>query len=153
VLKHATNHTNKRCTTLTNKALKMKVKYNEIEKSLEIKDRVKTDYFVIKFIMILNLLNAVLRLFKINKTGIGLEEIIWFILGIASLIILYLFIFKKSTLEKIPVDEIDHLNEKSIFGKSRFSIKLINGKRRDLSEIKTQSEFNELKEMFSNFGK
>jgi hypothetical protein len=131
----------------------MKVKYNEIEKSLEIKDRVKTDYFVIKFIMILNLLNAVLRLFKINKTGIGLEEIIWFILGIASLIILYLFIFKKSTLEKIPVDEIDQLNEKSIFGKSRFSIKLINGKRRDLSEIKTQSEFNELKEMFSNFGK
>ena len=131
----------------------MKVKYNEIEKSLEIKDRVKTDYVVIKFIMILNLLNAVLRLFKINKTGIGLEEIIWFILGIASLIILYLFIFKKSTLEKIPVDEIDQLNEKSIFGKSRFSIKLINGKRRDLSEIKTQSEFNELKEMFSNFGK
>jgi hypothetical protein len=131
----------------------MKVKYNEIEKSLEIKDRVKTDYFVIKFIMILNLLNAVLRLFKINKTGIGLEEIIWFILGIASLIILYLFIFKKSTLEKIPVDEIDQLNEKSIFGKSRFSIKLINGKRRDLSEIKTQAEFNELKEMFSNFGK
>ncbi|EGV43551.2 hypothetical protein BZARG_2842 [Bizionia argentinensis JUB59] len=128
----------------------MKIKYNEIDKSIEIKDGVKTHYFVMKFLMVLNLLNAVLRILNINKTGIGFQEIIWFVLGFASLIILYLFVFKRTTLEKIPIGEIKELNEKSIFGRNRFSIKLLNGKKRDLTELKTQAEFKELKKMFED---
>lgn len=131
---------------------KMKIKYNEIEKSLEIKDGIKNHYFVMKFLMILNLLNAVLRLLNLNKTGIGFQEIIWFTLGIASLIILYLFTFKRTTKEKISIAEISGLKEKSILGRSRFSIKLLNGKKRELSELKTQAEFNELKKMFAEIG-
>ena len=105
-----------------------------------------------KILMILNLLNAVLRLLNLNKTGIGFQEIIWFTLGIASLIILYLFIFKRTTKEKISIAEISGLKEKSILGRSRFSIKLLNGKKRELSGLKTQAEFNELKKMFIKIG-
>ncbi|AJR04823.1 hypothetical protein [Siansivirga zeaxanthinifaciens] len=130
----------------------MNIKYNEIEKTIEIKDGVKNYYFVMKFLMILNLLNAVLRLLNLKKTGIGFQEIIWFTLGIASLIILYLFIFKRTTTEKIPITEICKLKEKSILGRSRFSIKLLNGKKRELTELKTQAEFKELKKMFAEIG-
>jgi hypothetical protein len=130
----------------------MKIKYNKIEKTIEIKDGVKNHYFVMKFLMVLNLLNAVLRLLNLNKTGIGFQEIIWFTLGIASLIILYLFIFKRTMKEKIPIAEISELKEKSILGRSRFSIKLLNGTKRELTELKTQAEFNELKKMFTEIG-
>jgi len=44
------------------------------------------------------------------------------------------------------------LKEKSILGRSRFSIKLLNGKKRELTELKTQAEFNELKKMFTEIG-
>jgi hypothetical protein len=87
----------------------MNVNYNEIEKSIEIKDGVKNYYFVMKFLMILNSLNAVLRLLNLNETGIGFQDIIWFVLGIASLIVFYLFFFRRTTLEKIPVSEIEGL--------------------------------------------
>lgn len=130
----------------------MKIKYNEIDRLIEIKDGLKTHSFVIKFLMVLNLLNAVLSIFIINKNGIGFQSAIWFVLGLVSLIVLYLFVFKKTTLEKIPIKDIKGLSEKSIFGKSRFSIQLVNGKKRELPELKTQAEFDKLKKMFADFG-
>ena len=106
-----------------------------------------------KFLMTLNSLSLVLSLLSVYKTGIvGFLEIIWFTLGIPSLIILYQFIFKRTTKEKISIAEISGLKEKSILGRSRFSIKLLNGKKRELSELKTQAEFNELKKMFNEIG-
>lgn len=130
----------------------MKIKYNETDKSIEIKDGMKTHYFVMKLLMSLNLINAILNLYDVNKTGFGFIEIVWLILGIASIIILFLFVYKKSTSEKIPVDKIERIKEKSVFGRRKFSIQLKDGKNRDLNEIKTQSEFNELKKMFSEIG-
>ncbi|TXD80542.1 hypothetical protein ESY86_20770 [Subsaximicrobium wynnwilliamsii] len=102
--------------------------------------------------MILNLISAVFQLINLNETGIGFKEIIFFFTGTISIIILYIFIFKKSTLEKIPINKIERLNEKSIFGKKRFSLKLKNGMKRDLTELKTQTEYNELKKLFSEIG-
>ncbi len=102
--------------------------------------------------MSLTLLNAILNLYDVYKTGLGFTEIVWIILGIASILILFRLVYKKSTLEKIPVDKIERIKEKSVFGRRRFTIQLKNGKNRDLNEIKTQSEFNELKKMFSAIG-
>jgi len=130
----------------------MKISYNEIDKTIDIKDGVKTNYFIMKFLMILNLINAIIRLFKINKTGIGLQEIIWFVLGFASLLILFIFVFKRTTSEKIPIEQIKGLNEKSIIGRRSFYIKLLNGKKRELNELKTKAEFNKLKKMFAEIG-
>jgi hypothetical protein len=130
----------------------MKINYNELDKSIEIKDGLKSHYFIMKMLMILTILNAILNLYDVKKNELGFMEIIWFILGIISLIILYFFIVKKSTLEKIPIEKIKRLNEKSIFGRKRFSIELNDGKKRDLTEMKSQAEFNELRKLFSEIG-
>ena len=102
--------------------------------------------------MILNLTNAILRLYDLNLSKINFTEIFWFVLGIISLVFLYLFIFKKSTSEKIPVEEIKLLKQKNIFWKKAFLLELNNGKTRELLEIKTQSEYIELKKTFSEIG-
>ncbi len=134
------------------KTLKMKIKYNELDKSIEIKDELKSHYTLMKIVMILNLISAVLQLLDINETGIGFVEITFFIIGIISLIILYIFIFKKTTSDKIPIEKIERLTKISIFGKKQFSLKLKNGKKRDLTELKSETEYNELKKMFSEIG-
>ncbi len=130
----------------------MKINYNEIDKSIEIKDGLKSHFFIMKMLMILTLLNVILNLYDVNKNELGFIEIIWFILGIISLVSLNFFIIKKSTLEKIPIEKLKRLNEKSIFGRKRFSIELSDGKKRDLTEMKSQAEFNELKKLFSEIG-
>lgn len=130
----------------------MKIKYNELDKSIEIKDELKNYYFIIKIVMILHLISAVLQLLDINETGIGFVEITFFITGIISLIILYILIFKKSTSDKIPIEKIERLTKKSIFGKKQFSLKLKNGKKRDLTKLKSETEYNEFKKMFSEIG-
>ena len=130
----------------------MKIKYNEIDKSIEINDGLRNQYFVWKLLMILNLLNAILRLYNVKETGFGSEEIIWLILGIISLVILYFFIVKKSTLEKIPIEKIKQLKEKSIFGKKRFFLELINGKKRSLTNFKSASELYEFRKLLSEIG-
>ncbi|MEC7784310.1 MAG: hypothetical protein VYB38_12920 [Bacteroidota bacterium] len=130
----------------------MTINYNQTDKSIEITDGIKTYSVLMKLSMSLTLLNAILNLYDVYKTGLGFIEIAWIILGIASILILFRLFYKKSTLEKIPVDKIERLKEKSVFGRRRFTIQLKNGKNRDLNEIKTQSEFNKLKKMFSAIG-
>ena len=130
----------------------MKIKYNEIEKSIEIKDELKTHYLFIKVLLVLNLISAVLYLININESGIGVKEAIFLVTGIISLVVMYILIFKKSTAKKIPIEKIERLNEKSIFRKKRLSLKLKNGKKRDLTELKSESEFNELKNLFAEIG-
>ena len=60
--------------------------------------------------------------------------------------------FKKSTAEKIPIEKIEFLREKSFFGRKSFSIVLKDGKKRDLNEVKTQAAFTELKSLLEKNG-
>jgi hypothetical protein len=130
----------------------MKVKYNEKEKSIEIKDKQKTQYYAIHFLMIINIFNAVVNLYGMRDKQLEFMGYVWIILGIISLGIFVFFILKKSTLSKIPLKKIVALKEKTIFGKKRFSLQLTNGKSRDLSELKTQSDTSELKIIFAEIG-
>lgn len=130
----------------------MNIKYNEIDKSLEINDGRKKLYFYLNLIMILNLFNAFVRLYDANGKLLGFIEIIWVVTGIASLIILFYLNTKKSSLSKIPIKNIKRLIEKTVFGRKRFSLLLNNGKKRDLTEIKNQEDINELKNMILEIG-
>jgi hypothetical protein len=130
----------------------MKISYNESERSIEIQDGLKNSYLILKILMILNLLNAVARLFKIPLSEYGFLEIFWLVLGVLSLILLYFFVFKKSTSSKIEVDKIKKLKEKSFFGRNRYSLELVDGKQRDLVNFKNEWEFAKVKELFENVG-
>ncbi|WP_179351098.1 hypothetical protein [Winogradskyella vidalii] len=130
----------------------MKIKYNDSENTIEIKDGLKNQYLILKILMILNLANALIRLIGQNKTEYGIIEYFWIAIGIVSLIALYFFLFKNSTAEKIKVGEIKRLNEKPVFGRKRFSLELDNGKKRILGNFKNEFELVEMRELFARVG-
>ena len=130
----------------------MKIKYNEIEKSIEIKDGLKNQYLILKILMILNLTNALIRIFGKKTTDYGFIEYFWIGLGLISLIVLVMFVFKMSTAEKISIGEISRLEEKTVFGKKRFALELKNGKKRNLGNFKDQFELAKARELFTEIG-
>lgn len=130
----------------------MKVTYNEEEKIVEIKDRLKTSYFMLRIILLLNILNASINLYNMNDRELDGIGFIWVFVGILSAGILTYGLLKKTTLEKIPLNQIQRLKEKQFFGKKRFSLELKNGKTRDLIKIDSQADITVLKHMFSEIG-
>jgi hypothetical protein len=130
----------------------MKIEYNESENIIEIKDGLKNQYLMLKFLMILNIANAVIRLIGQNKMEYKEIEYFWIVIGIISLVSLYFLIYKNSTAEKIKVGQIKRLNEKSIFGRKRFSLELENGKKRILGNFKNESELVKMRELFTKIG-
>ena len=130
----------------------MKITYNEKENSLEIKDGIKKQYFILKLLMVLNLINALVRLIDVDKSEFGFIEIIWLVLGIISLILLYFFIFKRSTADKIEIEKIIGLKEKSAFGRKRFYLELADGKQRSLLSFKNEFEFAKIRELLTKVG-
>lgn len=129
----------------------MNINYNESKKSIEIKDGLKNYVFLLNFLMILNLLNAILNLSDV-EASFGFMKMIWLVLGVVSIVILYNSIFKKSTREKIPIDQIKGLNQRIFLGRKKYFIELKNGKTRDLLEVKSESEFTKLRTMFTKNG-
>ena len=130
----------------------MKINYNKTENSIEIKDGLRNHYFMLMVVMILNLINAIIRLAKFIKSEFGIEEFFWLAIGIISLIFLYLYLFKRSTAEKIKVNEIKKLTEKKVFGNKRFSLDLKNGKKRILGSFKNENEIVELRLLLTDIG-
>jgi glucan phosphoethanolaminetransferase (alkaline phosphatase superfamily) len=131
----------------------MKIKFNDIEKSIEIKDGLKTQYLMIKMMIIITLLNSILfPVFVLDKKEPEWLRFTWVILGLTCLIMLIYLVMKKSTSEKLILSEINSLTEKQIFGRKRFSLKLKNGKMRDLIEMKNELDIKETKELFQNIG-
>jgi len=131
----------------------MKIKFNETKKSIEIKDGLKKQYLLMKISLIFTLINSVLfPVFILDKIQLEWVGFIWIILGILTIILLTYQIFKKTASEKLKISEISSLTEKQFFGRKRFSIKLKNGKLRDLLEIKNESDIKETKELFESIG-
>ena len=130
----------------------MKIGFNKSENSIEIKDGLKNQYLILKILMILNLANAIIRIFGKQTTEYGPIEYFWIVLGIISLVVLFMFVFKLSTEEKISIVEITELEEKTVFGKNRFSLKLKNGKKRNLGNFKDQFELVKARELFTKIG-
>jgi hypothetical protein len=131
----------------------MKIIFNEKEKSIEINDGLKKQYLMIKIMLIITLVNSIFSLaFVLDKKQLEMMGFIWIILGLASMVMLIYQILKKSTSEKLNLSEISSLTEKQVFGRKRFSLKLKNGKLRDLMEMKNESDIIETKKLFKNIG-
>jgi hypothetical protein len=125
----------------------MNIKVNAIEKTITITDDLKSHYLMLTIICVLNLFSAVIQLLDRSKTDIVGKDIIFIVIGSGSIILLYIILLKKTTLNNIPIDAIERLSDKKMFWKKQYGIRLKNGRFRDLKEIKTQKEFNELKEL------
>ena len=130
----------------------MKITYNETEKCVEIKDGLKNHFLLMKVLMILNLANSILNLSDVYFNNFKFINLVWAILGAISILLLYKFIVKKTSAEKVPVDQIKGLDERIFMGRKKYFLELKNGKRRDLLEVKSDSEFKDLKKMFKKIG-
>ena len=126
----------------------MKVSYNETSQSIEIRDGLKKQYLLLKFLMILNLVNAIMRLVNKEVTAYEFLEYTWVFVGFISLVALFMFIFRLSALENIPIDEIISVEDKTYFGKRRFAFVLKNGKKRNLGSFKSEQELADTLELF-----
>jgi hypothetical protein len=125
----------------------MNIKVNEIEKTITITDDLKSHYLMLTIICVLNLFSAVIQLLDRSKTDIVGKDIIFIVIGSGSIILLYIILLKKTTLNNIPIDAIERLSDKKMFWKKQYGIRLKNGRFRDLKEIKTQKEFDVLKKL------
>ncbi len=131
----------------------MKIKFNENEKTIEIKDGLKQQYFLMKMALIFTSINSLLfPLFVLNEKQLKWMGFIWIILGITSTGILIYQRLKKTASDKLDISDISMLTEKQIFGRKRFSLKLRNGKFRDLIEMKKESDIIEMKKLFEEVG-
>ena len=130
----------------------MKLHYNTQNETLVIQDGLKNHHFLLKLLMILNLLNAVLNVSTFSISSIGFMQLVWLFLGLVSVVVLYNLTVKNTTSEKIPVSAINGLKEYSFFGKKRLAIVLTNGKKRDLVEVKTPQEFKEVRKIMKQVG-
>ena len=102
--------------------------------------------------MILNLANSILNLSDVYFNNFKFINLVWAILGTISILVLYKFIVKKTSAEKVPVDQIKGLDERIFMGRKKYFLELKNGKKRDLLEVKSDSEFKDLKKMFKKIG-
>ena len=130
----------------------MKITYNETEKCVELKDGLKNHFLLMKVLMILNLANSILNLSDVYFNNFKFINLVWAILGAISILLLYKFIVKKTSAEKVPVDQIKGLDERIFMGRKKYFLELKNGKKRDLLEVKSDSEFKDLKKMFKKIG-
>nr|WP_315176002.1 hypothetical protein [uncultured Flavobacterium sp.] len=130
----------------------MKLNYNTQDETLVIQDGLKNHHFLLKLLMILNLLNAILNVSTFSISNVGFMQLVWIFLGLVSIVVLYNLTVKNTTLEKISVNTIKGLKEYSFFGKKRLAIVLNNGKKRDLVEVKTPQEFKEARKIMKQVG-
>jgi uncharacterized membrane-anchored protein len=130
----------------------MNINYNEVDKTIEIKDGLKNHLFLMKFLMIVTLTNSILNLYDINAANFGLVTVIWLGMGTVSVVFLYNFIFKRSVLEKIPINQIKGLDERVFSGRKKYFLVLENGKNRDLLDVKSEEDRKKLNEMFRKNG-
>ena len=130
----------------------MKIKLNENEKTIEIKDGLKFQHLMFKISLIISTITSFSFLvFVSEKTRLELI-VFWIFIGITSAGILMYYIFRKTASEKMQLSDIRTLKENNFFGRKSLSLKLTNGKLRDLLTMEKNSDIIEMKKMFENIG-
>lgn len=129
----------------------MKINYQPETRSLEFKDGLKTQYRLILLLLILNIGNAILNLYNKGWALSGLN-LLWTIIGVVAFLgVLFLWL-RKDLRHQIPLTDIERLREKTFFGTRRFSLKLRNGKNRDIIGLKTPEEVRSMLEFMQKVG-
>ncbi|MBC7748218.1 MAG: hypothetical protein H7Z76_06535 [Methylotenera sp.] len=126
----------------------MDIKYNQTTASIEIKDGLKNHFFIVKLLLIITFINAVLNLSN-AQVAFGFMKLMWLFIGMVAVFGLRIYFFKKTGTDKIPVDEIVGIKERVSFSKKIYFIQLKNGKTRDLLEVKSESQFKEVKKLLT----
>ena len=130
-----------------------RIRYEEAENAVVIEDNLKQQTRATRIILLLTLLNSLLNVsFATTTNHWRLDYVIWGILGIVCIASLAYSYYKKTSEGKFLIPEILCLKERILLGRSTYSLKLSNGRSRNLLHLKKQSEITELKSFFENLG-
>ncbi len=132
----------------------MQINYIDEENTITINDGIKTQYWLLNFLAVLAITNAIIYPVFISdyKKMSWLVLLFWVLIGISSLVGLLYNLTKKTATAMLKLESISYLNERQIFGKKRYSLKLKNGKQRDLIELKSPIDILEAKRFFKDIG-
>jgi len=130
----------------------MNITYNEQDKTINVKDGLKSHLFLMKFLMIVTLINSVVNVYDLNSMNFTYVSALWIVLGIVAALFLYSFTVKKSGLEKIPGYQIQGLGERVFSGRKKYFIVLEKGKTRDLLDVKTEADRKKVEQIFKKNG-
>lgn len=130
----------------------MQIDYNKKEEILTIKDDLKSQYLLLKVMLLLLLANAIIFIITASRTGFGTLDYVWIFLGIIAAFVLYSLQFKKSDAQNIAVNDIEQLTIKTIRGKSHFSLLLKNGRVRNLAIFSNDDDEKKLIQLCNKAG-
>ena len=131
----------------------MAINYNTSNRTLEIRDSLRTTYGILKVLMLLNMVNAAIWLFHAEELGINFMKFLWIGIGLLSLVVLLFFILRKSTASTIPVAQVVRLKARSgMFVKNHYALELKGGKIRDLGQMKTPEAREQLHRLMTEAG-
>lgn len=100
---------------------------------------------LLNFILLLTLINSILNNFSIFSGELNFHLMIWSILGFTSDGFLIFKFLKKTARKKINTSDIIRLKETDMLVRKVFSLKLRNGRSRNLFHLKNPSEIQDLK--------
>ena len=126
--------------------------HNDTDNTIVINDDIRFTYTMygisITFISII----ASIQLVNMDKFELSLEIIFWLTIGAFSFINGLFLLLKRSIQQNIPIDTIKGLSRSGILDGNKCYIKLQNGKKRELPNVKTKDEFIELQKMLESSG-
>ena len=127
----------------------MKYSFSESSEEIILNDKWGFNLFMLKTIMLLNIISSILNIYSYDSTGDPFIYYFWLLIGIVSVLLFFQFLFKISGTKELAISEIKHLKVNSIFGRDRLSLKLKNGKNRHLV---TKNDSTEVANFFKEFG-
>lgn len=130
----------------------MLIHYNKNEKLIEINDRMKNHIFMMNFVFTLNLISAVFQLITLSSTQWNWMGFIWLFIGGISVYALIHYNIKKTGVERIKIKDINSLESFQFLGVKKCSLKLKNGKTRDLINLKHSTEATKTVTLFNTIG-
>ena len=130
----------------------MNITYNDQDKTINVKDGLKSHLFLMKFLMFVTLINSVVNVYDLNSMNFTYVSALWIVLGIVAALFLYNFTVKKSGLEKIHGYQIQGLGERVFSGRKKYFIILEKGKTRDLLDVKTEADRKKVEQIFKKNG-
>jgi hypothetical protein len=127
----------------------MQIEYHKQQETFTIKDGLRSQYLMIKIMMVFLLVNSIVIVVTASRTGFETLDYLWVLFGFIALYSLYNLIFKKTAIGKIAVKDIAHLKVQNLRNKSHFSLVLKNGKVRNLAVFSDDKEEQRLIQLFN----
>lgn len=130
----------------------MQLEFDKQKELLIIKDDVPLHSRLVLILLSVNVVNMSFQLVSISYSKNEILFIFMLLLAVISVVAILFYLFKRSWKTAYKLSKIEGFEIKNTFGRERFFLKLINGKKRSFPILKNENEFNSLKNTLTTIG-